>query len=162
MKIFGVGQLIPSQADNKHIDLNRLLSALTRYTQISTVGIFLNKTLLSTDRRAKHERFKLATENETNSLCDRNYFTVVSTNDVSDNGNILDSGFVSKLKNVGTKDERPKARLVSQSNRDVNKPYLIHDSITIKYSSLGIIRQYIFFSISPKKSGRAEKHVSGT
>lgn len=43
------------------------------------------------------------------------------------------------LKNVGTPDEKEKSRFISQGHKDKDKPYMVHDSVTLRASSVLLI-----------------------
>lgn len=62
--------------------------------------------------------------------------------DVSGTGNFLNSRFVLELKSLVTKNEKLKAKVVTQGHPDWNKSYVIHDSTTLKHSSLQVILPY--------------------
>lgn len=57
---------------------------------------------------------------------------IVKTSDVSKNSNHLKRPFILTLKNYGMASKMAKARFVAQVFNDKNKPFMIHDTCTLR------------------------------
>lgn len=76
---------------------------------------------------------------EIDGLASRGTWRIVDRSQIPRGSKILGSRFILSFKNSDTPNPRYKARLVAQGHRDADKPYMVHDSTTIRALSLGII-----------------------
>lgn len=102
-------------------------------------GIFTVKILNPTDERAGHDDFKSAMNDEVQGLVKRNIWRIVEQGSVPKNANVMGGRFILTLKNYGTPEECAKVRYVAQGFRDRDKPYMVHDTSTLRISSIRLI-----------------------
>lgn len=60
-------------------------------------------------------------------------------NEVPKDASVLGGHFVLTLKSFGVPDEKAKARYVAQGYDDDDKPYIVHDSSTLRSMSIRLI-----------------------
>lgn len=108
-------------------------------TNAIPVEQFSVKVLKNTDDRIKDADFVKAKQKEIDGLQRRNIWDVIDANVLGKNANILGGRFVYTLKNYGTPNEAAKARYVAQGFGDKDKPYIVHDTATLRASSVRIV-----------------------
>lgn len=89
--------------------------------------------------RPHNIKFKEAIKKELGSLKQSGCSEEIEKRHLPTVPNILTSRFVYTLKQIGSSNEKAKARLVAQGHTDIDKPYIFHDSISMKQPSLRII-----------------------
>lgn len=107
--------------------------------EISYVGIHITEVLKSGDPRADSPVFRRAKKLEIDGLKNRKVWKVVHRSEVPADSNVLGGRFVLAVKNIGTKDEKAKARYIAQGHKDKDKPYMVHDTSTLRASSVRVI-----------------------
>jgi hypothetical protein len=98
--------------------------------------VFITEVLSPGDLREK--RFDSAKRDEILGLINRNTFRLVSRSGEK-NPNIVPGRFVLAIKNPGTDKEFLKARFVLGGHRDLEKRSIVHNSTTIKQSSVRLL-----------------------
>lgn len=68
-----------------------------------------------------------------------NVWSFVSSSDVPGDSNVLGGIFILTLRNHGTPSEKSKVRYVSQGYNHVAKPFIVHDTTTLRASSIILI-----------------------
>ena len=84
-------------------------------------------------------KFCTAKEEEVNGLQKRETWQVIPKASLPHKANVLSGRFVLTLKNLGSADEKPKARYVSQGNCDREKAHMVHNITTLRQISTRII-----------------------
>lgn len=100
---------------------------------------FLAKTIEQNDPRINDEDFVKAKRREVEGLKRKNVWRVVKCADVPKDANIIGGRFAYTLKNYQTPEEMAKARYVAQGYGDKDKGKIVHDTSTIRPSSIRII-----------------------
>ena len=105
----------------------------------SELGSTLDDAQKPGDPREGTQEFDDARQKEIDGLLSRGTFCPVRREDIPENANILGGRFVCTLKNVGTENEKPKARYVAQGHNDKEKPFIVHNITALRQSSIKII-----------------------
>lgn len=93
----------------------------------------------TSDSRALHLAYLAAVKEELEGLLSRGVFRLVDKRDLLAKTNLLTGRSMRFIKNVGTPYEKLKARLFVQGHVDAENSLLVHDSATIRQSSLSIL-----------------------
>lgn len=107
---------------------------LGRDEHSNEVNIFTIKIINPTDAREMCEEFEVAKADEVNGLKERAIWTIVNASEVPEDANVLGGRFILSLKNCDTPDEKAKVRYVAQGFDDHEKPYMVHDTSTLRIS----------------------------
>lgn len=67
--------------------------------------------------------------------------------------NVLGGRFILAIKNVGSPDEMAKAREIAQGHKEKDKPYMVHETATLRSTSVGLI-----FSMAAMNGFRISLH----
>nr|AHF58602.1 polyprotein [Chondrus crispus] len=102
-------------------------------------GVYLTETLPINDVRGREERFMSAKKKELEGLEKMGTWKRVASKDMPEGANLLGTRFALAIKNAGTPEEKPKARLVVQGHTDRDKFNVIHDSTALHQRSIRII-----------------------
>ena len=102
------------------------------------VIVVLTDVLKPGDPREDTQESDDAKQNEIDGLLALETFCPVRE-DIPENANILAGSFVCTLRNVGTENEKPKARYFDQGHKDKEKPFTVHNITTLRSSSVKII-----------------------
>lgn len=105
----------------------------------SNVNIFTIKILQPNDERASHADFRQAKVDEVEGLKKRDIWETIDESDLNEGENVMGGRFLLTLKNCNTPDEKTKVRFVAQGFSDVEKPYMVHDSSTLRISSIRMV-----------------------
>lgn len=103
------------------------------------IPAFVTEVLKPGDSRAESKQFDVAKQKEVNGLKLRGTFCPVNLKDIPKDANIVGGRFVLTIKNKGTDRETAKARYVAQGHRDKEKPFIVHNTTTLRQSSVKII-----------------------
>lgn len=126
-------------------DLDRLMrsfwpvDAHEEVPKVDEIEEFVVEIIENTDPQSEAEDFIEAKKIEIEGMKKRDTWTVVSHEVVPTNANILGGRFVLTLKNFSTPNEKAEARFVAHGYCDQVKNEIIHDSSTIRPSSIRII-----------------------
>lgn len=101
---------------------------------------FVVKIIAPSDPRAKEDDFVEVKKREVSGLQKRNLWSIVKACTVGKNSNILGGRFILKLKNYETPNEMAKVRFVAQGFDDRDKPFMVHDTSTLRSTSIRLIR----------------------
>ena len=117
------------------------LDAPTKTSDSSDVAThgYLTEVVNTDDPRADSQLFEVAKAEEINGLRKRKTWRVMSQKDHPERANVLSGRFVLTLQNVGTKEEKAKARNVSQGHRDKQKRKMVHNVTSLRQSSTRLI-----------------------
>lgn len=113
---------------------------------------FTVMTLKPNDPRADIQEFITAKKEEIEGLRKREVWTVVKKKDVPIGSNVIGGRFVLSFKAFDTPEQHPKARFVAQGHNDRDKSNIVHDTATIRPTSIrliisvSVIRQFRIFS----------------
>ena len=100
---------------------------------------FITKILEPGDKLNHSSIFQNAKRAEIQGINERNTWTVVDRNSIPRNSNIIGGRFANTLKNFGTSNEFPKARYVAQGHGDKMKPFVVHNTPTLRQTSSKLI-----------------------
>lgn len=107
--------------------------------EVAYVGIHITEVLKHGDLRADTAIFSRSKRLEMDGLNIRNVCKFVHKSEVPAYSNVLGGIFVLAVMNIETKNEKAKARYISQGHNDKDKPYMVHDTSTMRASSVRII-----------------------
>lgn len=122
-------------------------------TNDTFAGVLFTEVLKPEDPRGSSPSFQAAKSSEIEGLKARGVWKIVQKCDVPAGANVLGGRFVLALKNCGTLEEKPKARYIAQGHRDKDKPYMVHDTATLRSSSVRLL-----LSIAAVKGFRVFSH----
>lgn len=101
--------------------------------------ILVTEILDSKDVRNSSQVFQEAKQKEIDGLKERSTWTAVRIDSIPRNANIVGGRFANVLKNVGTDKEFAKARFVAQGFNDRMKPFIVHNTPTLRQTSSKIM-----------------------
>lgn len=101
--------------------------------------IYLTEVLPIEDARGKEPRFDAARKLEVDGLESMGTWKRFDLRNVGKDANVLGSRFALATKNVGSADEKEKARLIVQGHTDREKFNVVHNSTTLHQRSMRII-----------------------
>lgn len=78
-------------------------------------------------------------KDEVSGLNKRRIWITVNEAEIPSGANLRGGRFILSLKNYGTPDEKAKVRYVAQGFSDGDKPYMVHDTNTLRKSSIRIV-----------------------
>lgn len=99
------------------------------------IPIFISEAVPLSDKRATEPKFTEAKKKELRGLLERGTFEMVLRQEVPSNAKVLRGRFVLVIKDVGTGEERYKARYVVQGFDDPAKKAAVHNSPNIRHES---------------------------
>lgn len=100
---------------------------------------FVVKILPGDDARVSEPDFVKAKRKETVGLMGRKIWRIVKRGTIGPDANVMGGRFIYTLKNYGTPSEQAKERYVAQGFDDKEKPYIVHDTSTLRASSIRAI-----------------------
>lgn len=111
------------------------------FSSLDTISAneFVVKIVKPEDPRSREQDFVDAKRNEAHGLMSRKIWNIVSHDKILEDSLVLGGRFVLTLKNVGTPEEKAKARYIAQGYCDGDKSYVVHDISTIRASSIRLI-----------------------
>lgn len=89
--------------------------------------------------RANTPAFRAARKEEADGLRLRGTWKVVNVAELPPDATIIKGRFVNKLKHAGTPGEMPKGRFVAQGHKDKDKPFVVHNTPTLRQRSTKVI-----------------------
>ena len=101
--------------------------------------LHLTEVLNPSDPRCSTDMFAKAKEHEVKNLEARGTWKVVKRDSVPHGANLLSGKFVLSLKNANSPREKAKARYVAQGFKDLEKPFLVHNTTALRQSSIKLI-----------------------
>lgn len=122
--------------------LDEILGIGSIYNDIAsaiTIDQSVMRVLKNSDERVKSPDFVKARQKEVNGLRRRNIWETVEVDDLEDDANVLGGRFVYTLKNYGAPNETSKARYVAEGFSDEDKPHIVHDTATLRASSVIVV-----------------------
>lgn len=102
-------------------------------------GVMIAELIYASDPRADQGYLKAAVLKKTDVLKQRGGLETTRRDQLSESSNTLTRRNILSLMNVGTSDKMAKARSVAQGHKDVEKHFILQDSIALKHSYLKII-----------------------
>lgn len=103
------------------------------------IGEFLVKLIDATDPSATQDYLKYAKMVEVDGLKRRIVWSIVSGSDVPGDANVQGGIDMLTLRNHGTPDEKSKVRYIPQGYNDDANPFIVHDTATLRASSIRLI-----------------------
>lgn len=111
---------------------------IPRDTDPISIDEFVLENISQKDPRASDEEFRKARKKEVVGLQERNLRRIVKTK-IDKDYNILGGRFILSLKSFGTPNEMVKVRFVAKGLDDRHKPFMVHDTSTLRSSSIQLI-----------------------
>lgn len=115
IKPFSTVAVIPAGTRFKDKELERFI---TNHTTLEQVSNYFTEVLKPNDPRSSSQKFTEAMKVEIDGLMSRGAFKIVESQTLPSDANILGARFVLAIKNVGTAEEKHKARYVVQGHKD--------------------------------------------
>lgn len=121
-------------------ELDKLLNKVWEIPNDSTSKndptFFVVKVIGPDDPRGKKDDFEKAKKVEVEGLTKRKIWKVVHKDNVPSEAVVLGGRFFMTLKNFGTPNEMAKVRYIAQGYNDPDKPFIVHDTSTLRASSI--------------------------
>ena len=136
---YNITHVLPDPVERGDRELQTMLKAMQQFRTPQPNGVFITEIVDTRDPRAKDARFDEAKQKELRGLFERGVFDVVCREELPQSANVLGGRFVLGIKNPGTEKEIYKARFVVQGHTDAEKGLLIHNSTTLKQSSIRLL-----------------------
>lgn len=136
LKHFNISQFLPDRSDIADSEIERLKESIQQFRSNDTPGIMMTEVLEPGDPHEKLPQFDVANAKELEGLARSGVYQVVLKEDVSDNANVRGGRSVLAIKDKGSENKVYKARYVTQGHKDVEKPFLVHNSSNIKQNSV--------------------------
>jgi len=102
-------------------------------------NVYLTKDVPAGDPRTPTAAFQAAAKAEVDGLLTRGAMRPVARSSLPTGSNIIRGRFVFTLKDVGTSDEKPKARYVAQGHLDKAKQFMVHNLATLRQRSTRLL-----------------------
>ena len=138
-KHFNISQILADPAALGDKELARLLQGFTQFKTTGPPEIMMTEVLSPADSRGRSGDFDEAIANELRGLTERGVYEIVCKEEVPPGANILGGRFVLAIKEKGTEDEKYKAHFVVQGHTDTEKNILVHNTTTLKQSSVRML-----------------------
>lgn len=106
---------------------------------VVSIDKFVVKVVDEKDERASKEDFKDAKRREVDGLNLQGLRTLATMEKVPCDAIVLGGRFIHTLENYGRPSEKAKVRFVAQRFNDCDKPYIVHDTATLRASSVRTI-----------------------
>lgn len=142
VKQFNIVQILPVQTGNPTVDED--LEFMAEHSNMNDPteaelqhhDVCLNEVLQPGDPRTRNTKAKAAVKLELEGLYAQGVFAVVRNEDIPKGAVIIPSRMVYEMKNIGTKEEKYKARLATGGHRDRMKKLYIHNSVNFRHVSV--------------------------
>lgn len=108
-------------------------------SDVAYIGVHITEVLHPGDPRGETKPFETAKLAEINGLKARKVWKVISRSKIPKDANILGGRFVLAIKNLGSSDQKEKARDIVQGHKDKEKPYMVHEIATLRSSSIRLV-----------------------
>ena len=136
LKHFNLSCVLPVSAGEQYV--TSLHNSCTKLGS-NPSRILVTEVLRPGEPRGRSGLFDEAIRNELKGLIDRGTYEIVCREEVPDNANILGGRFVFAIKEKGTAKEKLKAQFVVQGHTDAEKNLLIHNTTTLRQSSVRLL-----------------------
>lgn len=131
---FSVTQVLTYTGNKRDLELKHILKVLSEIQSYPEVNI--TEVFYPSDGRVKTEQCREAIKKENDGLLERGVFKLVKHKDIHNNANIIT---VLVVKDIGTPEEKLKARLAAHGQKDPDKHNHVQNCLTIRPISLRII-----------------------
>ena len=124
---------------NLYTSTKQFRSTLVKKISNGKQEILITEVLHPKDSRNLSEDALQAKRKEIESLIERGTWKVVLREEIPEGSNIINGRFVMSIKDVETNKPYFKARFVAQGHRDKEKSMLVHNTTTVRQSSIRIL-----------------------
>lgn len=134
---FNLSKLLPHTADKVDLELFRILKDLSELQ--SSPSINITEVFYPSDPRAQTPECRAAIKMEVDGILSRGVFRKVKKTDIPRDANVITTRMVLSVKDIGTSDEKYKARVAAHGHKDRDKHDRVHNSPSVRPISLRLL-----------------------